>query len=146
QKCLDKLAGGPETTLPAPVIRLLALSRPEGAVEVLLDYLPWAPDETTVREVKAALAAAGVRDGKKAALLLQALHSPDPMRKAAASAALGTDGGAFLKQPGRRLDVTGVVLPRRVIIYNDGKKVVEWEVTEVRFFNRLEPGIFAHPE
>jgi hypothetical protein len=145
QKCLSKLGSGPENALPAAVVRLIALKRPPGAVEVLLDYLPWAPDEATVREVKSALASTGVRDGKTAAALLQALHSPDPARKAAAAAALGTDGGAFLKQPGRRLLVPGLVLPRRTLIYNDGKKLIEWEVTEVHFFNHLDPSVFARP-
>ena len=60
-------------------------------------------------------------------------------------AALGRDGGAFEKQPGRRLLLSGIKHPMKVIGYRDGKKILEWEVTELQYFNKLDDSVFARP-
>ena len=52
---MDDPARG-EVPLPLAAARLLALRKPAGAVAVLLDYLPFAEDETLSDEVQATLA------------------------------------------------------------------------------------------
>src|SRR5205085_1144646 len=103
RQCLEQLAGDPDTALAAATVRLLALRRPPGAVETLLDYGAWAPDEAVAREVRGALATLADDGGKGKRALRAALKDRDPQRRAAAAAALGQDGGAYLKQGWRRV-------------------------------------------
>jgi hypothetical protein len=146
QECLRKIGDeGPVGALPAAV-RLVALRKPEGAAEVLLSYVGHATDEELTREVQVALAAVAVRDGKPDKVLEQALEDKDPGRRAAAAAALGRDGGAWAKRPGRRLYVEGVKLPMKSVSYSGGQKLLEGEVVDVQFFNRLDDSLFARPK
>jgi hypothetical protein len=73
---------------------LIALRKPEGAVAVLLAYIPFAPDELVAGEVQAALAALAVRNGKPDAVLITALGDKLPARRAAAVEALCRGGMA----------------------------------------------------
>ena len=65
-------AANSSVLLMAAACRLVAIRKPTGAAEVLLAYLPCAPDEAVVNEVRAALAAVAMRDGKPEVVLLQA--------------------------------------------------------------------------
>src|SRR5262249_51758359 len=91
EQCVEELTHGPDQALSAAAVRLLALRRPAGAVEALLAYFPWAPDEAVTREAQGALAALAVEGGKQHPALLRALEDRDPRRRAAATAALGKD-------------------------------------------------------
>lgn len=146
RECLQKIEAvkGPEGAL-AAALRLAALRRPEGVVEVLLALAPSLPDDALGRELRGALALVAQRDGKPDPLVQQALRDTNPARRSAAEAALGRDGGAFVRQPGRRVLVAGLKKPRKVALYQDGKKEMEWEVTEVQLFNKLEDSLFARP-
>lgn len=145
QQCLQQIEEGKGTAAVAAALRLLSQRRPDGAAEVLLAYLSCAPDEGLVREVRAALAAVALRDGKPDKALEKALQDKDPLRRAAAEAALGKDGGAYAKQPGRRLYPQGLKVPMKAIHYRDGEKYIEQEVTEVIFYNLLDDGLFVKP-
>jgi hypothetical protein len=147
RRCLDKIAEvhGPEGLL-VSALRLVALRRPAGAAEVLLALAPSLTDEADVRELHGALAAVALRDGKPDRAVEKALDDKDPARRAAAAAALGKDGGAFEKQPGRRLFVTGLKRPMKTTHYQDGEKQVVLEVIEVELFNRFEDKLFARPK
>jgi hypothetical protein len=129
----------------AAVVRLIGLRKPAGACAVLLDYLPSAPDEAVAGEVKAALfaIARGMKNPDKA--LLEALRSKDPQRRAAAAGALGRDGGAYEKQPGRRCYVPGLKLCCKFIYYLNGQPGIELEMVDVQFFNSFEERLFAKP-
>jgi hypothetical protein len=146
RRCLDKIAEvhGPEGLLVA-AMRLVALKRPPGAAEVLLALAPSLSEEADVRELHGALAAVARRDGKPERAVEKALEDKDPARRAAAAAALGKDGGAFEKQAGRRLLVTGLKRPMKTTHYQDGEKQLVLEVTEVELFNRFEDKLFARP-
>ncbi len=146
KQCLARIeeGSGPDGALTA-ALRLVALRQPEGAAEVLLSLAPSLPDEGLARELRAALAAVAVRGGKPDPLVEKALSDKDAARRAAAAAALGRDGGAFEKQPGRRLLVGGVKKPHKVTMYQDGKKEVEWEVIDVQYFNKFDDSLFARP-
>src|SRR5438128_2544271 len=57
ERCLQRIEKVPSTALSAAAARLVARRPPEGAAEVLLNYLPLADDETVADEVRDALAA-----------------------------------------------------------------------------------------
>jgi PQQ-like domain/HEAT repeats len=73
--------------LPAAV-RLVARQKPAQAAEVLLAYLPYADNEEVADEVRSALTALAVRDGKTDPALVKGLTDKLPIRRAAAGEAL----------------------------------------------------------
>ncbi len=72
----------------AAAVRIIFRLRPEGSAAALLGYLPFADRPAVVEEVRAALAEVAVRDGEPERAVLEALQSPEPMRRAAAAEAL----------------------------------------------------------
>jgi hypothetical protein len=144
QQCLEHVTQT-HPALSAAAVRLLALRRPAGAAEALLDYYAWAPDEAVQREVQAALAALATAKGKPRAALEQALKDRNPQRRAAALAALGQDGGAYLKQGWRRVYVEPVLLATRSELFRDGRHVMNLETTEAHYYNRLDDSLFTRP-
>jgi hypothetical protein len=145
EQCLQELVGGPDQALTAAVARLIALRRPAGAAEVLLPYVPWAPNEAVAREVQGALAEIADAGGKQDPVLVRALKDRDPQRRAAAAAALGQDGGAYRKQGWRRVFIKGVRVSTRSELYRDGEHFMDLETTEAQFFNRLDDSLFTRP-
>lgn len=146
-RCLQKIAEvkGPDGQLSA-ALRLTALKRPAGSAEVLLTLAPSLTDEADARELHGALAAVALRDGKPDKVIEKALDDKDPARRAAAAAALGKDGGAFEKQPGRRLFLSGLKRPMKVTYYQDGEKQLVLEVTDLQLYNRFDDKVFAKPK
>jgi HEAT repeat protein len=96
RRCLDSLQGPTAAALPAAVARLLAVRKPDGAVEALLAYLPLADDAETVAEITSALAALAASSREPNSALLRALVDPSAARRAAACVALCRAGS-----PGR---------------------------------------------
>jgi hypothetical protein len=144
QDCLKKI-GEIKDLLPA-ALRLVALKRPAGAAEVLLALAPSLTDEESARELRGALAAVAVRDGKPDKLVEKALEDKDAARRAAAAAALGKDGGAFAKEPNRRLHLRGVKRAMKETYAENGEKQLILEVTEVQVYNRFDEKIFDKPK
>jgi hypothetical protein len=144
-RCLQLIDKGPRAAVVESVLWLVAVRKPAGASEVLLAYLPFAPTERLADEATAALAAVAVRDGKPDKVVVEALADKDPIRRAAAAAALGRDGGAFARRAEHRLLVEGLKRPMKVLVTRDGAKFSEWEVLEVRYFNKLDAGVFTRP-
>jgi hypothetical protein len=87
--CLSTIEQGNEATLAAAAARVLAARKPDGTAAVLLAYLPNAPDEAVEAAVLAALAGAGLRDGKADAALVAALKDKEAVRRAAAASVVG---------------------------------------------------------
>jgi HEAT repeat protein len=85
EECLREIADKGGKPLPAAAVHLLALRRATGAVEALLDYLPFADNESMVTEVQAALAVLAVREGQMDPALIRALEDKQPARRAAAA-------------------------------------------------------------
>ena len=142
--CLNKI-GESKDLLPA-ALRVVAFKRPAGAVEVLLDLAPSVTDEDGIRELRGALTALALRDGKPDKLLEKALEDKDPARRSAAAAAVGKDGGAFAKQANRRLFLRGVKRAMKETSFEDGEKQGEVEVVEIQFYNRFDDKIFDKPK
>lgn len=145
KECLTAIGKGPEPALALAAVRLLASRSPSGVVRVLLDYLPCAADESTASEVRAALDVLGFSDGKPVKELELALKDKaKPVREAAAAIVEAHDMQAARKA-GQRLLTPGLKFSMKRLELKDGKKVDEWEITEIVFFNRLENRIFAKP-
>jgi hypothetical protein len=142
---LDQLSQGDEPGLARAVVRLLAVRKPAGAAAALLAYLPWACDETTAREAQAALVSVIDGDAKARAAVEEALKDDDPQRRTVAGGVLGQDGGAFLKQPWRRVVLQGLRLPLTVQVYRDGKLYLDMEAFGHEYFNRFDDALFARP-
>jgi HEAT repeat protein len=88
-RCLQPLAGDPAATpLPAAALRLLALRRPAGAAEAIVNYLPFAESSEMAQEARALLVDLAVADARPEPALVQALDDKLPLRRAAAAAAL----------------------------------------------------------
>jgi hypothetical protein len=101
EKVLEALAP-PASNVGAAAARLLARKQPAGAAGVLLAYLPFADDETTADEVRAALAAVALRDGVPERAALRSLDDPLPLRRGAAAEALIRAGTPQQRQELRR--------------------------------------------
>jgi hypothetical protein len=125
-------------------VRELARQNSADAAGVLLDRLAGA-DPEVAGEIRAALAALARRDGMVDPALEKALNGTDEGKRRAAEAALGKDGGEYLKQPGRRLYPGPCTFPAKVVISVSGKPVAEVEFVDVQFFNRLDDRAFAKP-
>jgi hypothetical protein len=146
RRCLDKIAAGEGPDGLVAALRMVAFKRPPGAAEVLLALAPIVTDEDDARELRNALAAVALKTGQPNNIVEQALQDRDAARRAAAAAALGKDGGAFEKQPQRRLFPIGLKRPMKMTYYQDGQKQLEVEVTEVQVFNRFDDKVFARPK
>jgi hypothetical protein len=143
-QCLKQIGehtGSKRTML---VVRLVAVRRPAGAAEALLNALPGAEAEVA-REIKAALSALASAEGKVDPALSRALTDKEPARRAAAAAVLGKDGGAYLREPRRRIYVGLPKQAARTLHYVDGKLTMELAAAEWEFFNRFEDRDFARP-
>jgi hypothetical protein len=116
-------------------VRVLGRRKPAGAAEVLLDSLGWAGEDVAA-EIYAALAGLATREGKTDPALEKALADKDEKRRRAAEAALGKDGGAYLKKASRRLYPDGGRFPAKAGIFVDGKLAAEIEFLDVHFVHR----------
>jgi HEAT repeat protein len=103
EACLKLIARNETIGLPMAAPRLLALRKPAGAVEVLLDYLPYAESEAMAGEVHRALAALALRDGTPDPALVRALEDKLPARRAAAGEALAQAGEPNIRGAVRKL-------------------------------------------
>jgi hypothetical protein len=144
RECLKQIGEQGGKTRIAAAVRLLGLRRPAGTAEVLLTYLP-AADTDVAAELKAVLFALGQQAGKPDPALVAALEDRDPVRRAAAAAALGKDGGAYARQPGRRLFGRMHKVAMKQKSLSDGTLQMEMETYDHEFFNAFDDKVFARP-
>jgi hypothetical protein len=69
--------------IPSAAARLVAARKPEGATDVLMAFVPSVENDSVGDEVRAALVALAIHDGKPEKALLEALKDPAPGRRAA---------------------------------------------------------------
>jgi HEAT repeat protein len=93
----------PAYHLPVAAVRLLGVRKPAGSVEALLEYLPYAEDETRSGEVHQALLALARSEGRPHPALLHALADPRPAVRSAAAEALVHGAGSAGRSAVRRL-------------------------------------------
>ena len=144
RECLQAIGEEQSKAQTAAVIRLLGLRKPADAAEVLLNYLPSA-DADLQKELQAALYAVAQAKREPDPVLLRALDDKDPLRRGAAVAAFGKDGGDYARQPGRRLFTAMPKRPRIHKTWIDGKLDMEMESFDYQFFNAFEDKVFAKP-
>jgi hypothetical protein len=89
---LKQLDDGSDLAVAAAAAKVLAARKPEGAVKVLLDYLPLAQDEALEEALYATLAAVGQTNGKPDPLIVTALADKTPVRRLAALHVLSNAG------------------------------------------------------
>src|SRR5262249_14343383 len=87
-QCLEPIEGDAVKPLPDAAPRLLALRRPEGTVETILAYLPFAESEPLAAQLIDVLASAGCTEGRADPALLRALEDKVSVRRAAAAVAV----------------------------------------------------------
>jgi HEAT repeat protein len=92
QRSLELVDKGAQTPLPPVAARLLALRKPPGAAEALLNFLPFSEDDGMAEEIRSALAAVALSEGKVDPVLLRALEDKLPVRRAAAGEAIIQSG------------------------------------------------------
>jgi hypothetical protein len=102
-ECLAKIGSGPSAAVVCATARLLGKRKPAGAAEVLLDYVPKVEGEVTEEEIRTALAALAVHDGKPEPLLVKALADPLPVKRSAAAVALLIGADAEIRPQARKL-------------------------------------------
>jgi HEAT repeat protein len=100
---LEKIGKAPARPGLAANARLLALRKPTGAAGVLLAYLPFADDEAEADDIRTALAAVTVRDGKAEPDVVKALDDPLTARRTAAAEALCRAGAVDERPAVRKL-------------------------------------------
>src|SRR5258708_29415971 len=88
QEGLRQIDRGTRRSLVAAAGRVLVARKPSGTVGVLLANVPQPQDERVSDEVRAALAALAMRDGKPDSLLVEALNDKTAIRRGAAAEAL----------------------------------------------------------
>jgi hypothetical protein len=145
KECLQRLTKGADNAEVMAVIRQLARRQAKGLVEALLAYVPSAPDEKIAQEVEGALAAIGYHDGQPDKALSQAVEDKNPLRRAAAKAVLQGDSKKARNGAGHAVLLFGYKLPTKGEEYNDGKKVWEWEATDIQLFDKLDNSLFTKP-
>jgi HEAT repeat protein len=103
EECLQMLSDnlGPAQAMAAA--RLLAVRKPDGAVKVLLDYLPSADDESVAEEVRNTLAVVALKDGKIDPLILEAAADKNAAKRAAAGVVLTRSGSEEHRPAVRKL-------------------------------------------
>jgi HEAT repeat protein len=94
RKCLQAIEGAGGSTLVQGAVRALAAQNPDGTVDTLVHYLPFADDETVIQEIETALIGIGMREGKPEPALMRALSDPTPIRRGVAARVLCSVGGS----------------------------------------------------
>jgi hypothetical protein len=97
QELIERIERDSTNDLPLAAIRLLGLRKPDGAVEALLAYFPFAEEEARLAEVRKSLGTLALREGKPDPALVAALADSQPFVRSIAAEALIQGGGA----PGR---------------------------------------------
>jgi HEAT repeats/PQQ-like domain len=89
EQCLIEIRRNDDAGLPLAAVRLLAQRAPEGAVAVLVDFLPFADDNSVEEEILTALIGKGLCDANAVPVLKKALDDPAALRRSAAAYVLG---------------------------------------------------------
>jgi HEAT repeat protein len=92
EQCLRRVDSGSQTSLMVAATRLVAVRKPAGATDALLTYLPFTDNESVADEVRAALAAVAVHEGKADPALVAALGDSQAVKRGAAGEVLCKTG------------------------------------------------------
>jgi hypothetical protein len=145
RQCLEEIGEDSGNRIRLAAVHLAAARRPPGAAAALLDLLPGADAELT-REIKAALYTLVEGTAKPDEAIVAALEDRDSAAKrSVARAVLGKDGGAYLKEPRRRVYPRHPRQAAKTRYFLDGNLRVEMEYEEPEYFNHFDAREFARP-
>jgi HEAT repeat protein len=147
-RCLEVIEHGLNPNATIAATRMLARQKPSGAAQALLGFLPFSEDESVADEIRAALTALAVRDGKPEPVLVEGTRESLAVRRAAAveallrSKAMDTEAGRkFLtdKDPLVRLAASTALVQRQdkeavptlVSLLRDLPRERAWQVEDV---------------
>lgn len=102
ERCLQRIEKVPSSALSAAVARSLGRTKPAGASEALLAFLPMADDESVADEIREALSAVAIQDGRHDPLLEKAISDASPVKRAAAAEALIRTGQSTALEVSRK--------------------------------------------
>lgn len=88
-RLIDRVAG---SAITAAAARVLARRNPDGAADALLAFAPFADDDVVVDELRTALVAVALRDGKPVPAVLDGARDKNASRRALAAEALVRSG------------------------------------------------------
>ncbi len=111
ERCLEAIAQRSNPTCLAAAIRLLGVRQPEGAVEVLLAFLPSSSDPNEIDEASRVLGRLGMREGVVDPLLVGSLGAREGIKRAVAGEVLARAGLA-----GRVADVRKLLADREPMV------------------------------
>jgi hypothetical protein len=143
RECLQSLGKGPGPELLSAAVRVFSYQNDSESLDVLLAYLPCAGDSVVAQEVRASLAALVTNDSKAKGRLLVAGETGDPALRKALVPVI-----EFAKNKGElsfRIYPEGVKQAMKGMKFKDGKKMADWETTEIRFFNSVPSTLFGKP-
>jgi HEAT repeat protein len=103
KQCKERIQGKTGAALVRSAARMLAALKPEGAAAVLIDYYPFADDDTVTHELDLALVQVARHEGKWEPALIKALEDDNGTRRAAAAVALCQAGGISVHERVRPL-------------------------------------------
>jgi HEAT repeat protein len=103
QKALEAIEKAKSSSVLPIQARLAAYRKPPTTAEVMLAFLPFADEDQVFDEVRGALAAVAVRDGKTEPLLVQALDDKLATRRGVAAEALALGGALDQRAAVRKL-------------------------------------------
>jgi HEAT repeat protein len=105
EEAITRINSNDTKRVPMASARLVALRRPAGAAEAMLNYLPYADDDDgMIYEVKAALTTLALDpNGRPDPALLKALTDAHPARRMAAAEALAKGGGLAVRGDVKKL-------------------------------------------
>ena len=84
----DQIMAKVDPAIQAATARLIAAVKPDGAAEVLLGYISFAPDQSVVDELCSAVAVVAMKNGRPEAAVVKSLTDPQPFKRIAAAEAL----------------------------------------------------------
>jgi hypothetical protein len=106
ERCLKNIEKVPTRTLACAAARLIAELKPDEAMITLLNYLPIAEDDAVGDDVRSAIAALAMKDGKPDPVLLKALDSRETIKRGAAAEAFARNGDHNMRARMRKMMAT----------------------------------------
>jgi hypothetical protein len=107
ESCLKRITNAEGASVVAAAVRLLATRKPEGTAETLLNYLPFAPEESVVETIRSVLGTVAVTGGIPDPVLIKALTDRSTLKRGAAALALSSVADADTRAAVRKLLADG---------------------------------------
>jgi hypothetical protein len=143
KECLQSLGKGADPSLLIAALHLYISMQDAQAFDVLMSYLPVLGEDLLGKEVRTALVGLAAANPAAKAKLLAAAHGSDANLKK--SVAPMTTASGLKEDIGYRLYPAGLKQAMKSIQMRDGKKSMEYQTTELRFYHSLPASMFARP-